>query len=116
MSWLLSFWVLEPMLAMLNRSVPFLSYRAMSLLLGKWLINTYLLCFIISCFNALYELDHLNLRKTFLDSQIISTEWGAFSNGLPLTKIDREMDAASINPGEQVNFGSNILHNLVVLK
>ncbi|KAG5012780.1 hypothetical protein JHK86_025041 [Glycine max] len=26
---------------------------------------------------------------------------GAFSNGLPLTKIDREMDVASINPGEQ---------------
>ncbi|KAG4966605.1 hypothetical protein JHK85_041580 [Glycine max] len=33
---------------------------------------------------------------------IISTEWGAFSNGLPLTKFDREMDAASINPGEQI--------------
>ncbi|TKY57636.1 Hexokinase-2 [Spatholobus suberectus] len=33
---------------------------------------------------------------------IISTEWGAFSNGLPLTEFDREMDAASINPGEQI--------------
>ncbi|RZB75954.1 Hexokinase-2, chloroplastic isoform B [Glycine soja] len=33
--------------------------------------------------------------------QIISIEWGAFSNGLPLTKFDREMDATSINPGEQ---------------
>ena len=110
-------WLLEPMLAMLNRSVPFLSYRAMSLLLGKWLINTYLLRFIISCFNALYELHHVNLRKTFLDSQIISTDWGAFSNGLPLTKINREMDVATINLGdEQVNFGSNILHNFVVLK
>ncbi|XP_028192911.1 hexokinase-2, chloroplastic-like isoform X2 [Glycine soja] len=32
---------------------------------------------------------------------IISIEWGAFSNGLPLTKFDREMDATSINPGEQ---------------
>lgn len=36
--------------------------------------------------------------------QIISTEWGAFSNGLPLTEFDRDMDAASINPGEQVCF------------
>ncbi|KAK3424909.1 hypothetical protein EUGRSUZ_F01647 [Eucalyptus grandis] len=33
---------------------------------------------------------------------IINTEWGAFSNGLPLTEFDREMDAASINPGEQI--------------
>ncbi|CAL5205815.1 unnamed protein product [Lathyrus oleraceus] len=33
---------------------------------------------------------------------IISTEWGAFSNGLPLTVFDREMDAASINPGQQI--------------
>ncbi|NP_001267834.1 hypothetical protein VitviT2T_027875 [Vitis vinifera] len=33
---------------------------------------------------------------------IISTEWGAFSNGLPLTEFDRDMDAASINPGEQI--------------
>ncbi|KAL5557894.1 hypothetical protein UlMin_034105 [Ulmus minor] len=33
---------------------------------------------------------------------IINTEWGAFSDGLPLTEYDREMDAASINPGEQI--------------
>ncbi|KAK2398286.1 hexokinase-1 [Trifolium repens] len=33
---------------------------------------------------------------------VISTEWGAFSNGLPLTVFDREMDAASINPGQQI--------------
>ncbi|VVA22430.1 PREDICTED: hexokinase-1 [Prunus dulcis] len=33
---------------------------------------------------------------------IINTEWGAFSDGLPLTEFDREMDAASINPGEQI--------------
>ncbi|XP_022152278.1 hexokinase-2, chloroplastic [Momordica charantia] len=33
---------------------------------------------------------------------IISTEWGAYSKGLPLTVFDREMDAASINPGEQI--------------
>lgn len=33
---------------------------------------------------------------------IISTEWGAYSNGLPLSVFDREMDAASINPGEQI--------------
>lgn len=35
-------------------------------------------------------------------TQIVSTEWGAFSNGLPLTDFDRDMDAGSINPGEQV--------------
>ncbi|KAF9603304.1 hypothetical protein IFM89_034653 [Coptis chinensis] len=35
-------------------------------------------------------------------STIISTEWGAFSNGLPLTEFDEDMDAASINPGEQI--------------
>lgn len=35
--------------------------------------------------------------------QIVNTEWGAFSNGLPLTVFDKDMDAASINPGEQVS-------------
>ncbi|KAJ8540916.1 hypothetical protein K7X08_001732 [Anisodus acutangulus] len=34
--------------------------------------------------------------------QIVNTEWRAFSNGLPLTEFDREMDAESINPGEQI--------------
>ncbi|KAL2522247.1 Hexokinase-like 1 protein [Forsythia ovata] len=33
---------------------------------------------------------------------IVNTEWGAFSNGLPLTEFDREMDAESINPHEQI--------------
>ncbi|KAE8651344.1 hexokinase-2, chloroplastic [Cucumis sativus] len=33
---------------------------------------------------------------------IVNTEWGAYSNGLPLSVFDREMDAASINPGEQI--------------
>lgn len=33
----------------------------------------------------------------------MNTEWGAFSNGLPLTEFDREMDAESINPGEQAS-------------
>ncbi|KAK6115231.1 hypothetical protein DH2020_007500 [Rehmannia glutinosa] len=33
---------------------------------------------------------------------IVNTEWGAFSSGLPLTEFDREMDAESINPGEQI--------------
>ncbi|KAG5068969.1 hypothetical protein JHK85_001346 [Glycine max] len=37
----------------------------------------------------------------YVSDLIISTERGAFSNGLPLTKFDREMDAASINSGEQ---------------
>ncbi|KAG6774713.1 hypothetical protein POTOM_022079 [Populus tomentosa] len=33
---------------------------------------------------------------------IINTEWGAFSDGIPLTVFDRDMDVASINPGEQI--------------
>ncbi|XVE94571.1 hypothetical protein REPUB_Repub02eG0020200 [Reevesia pubescens] len=33
---------------------------------------------------------------------IVNLEWGAFSKGLPLTVFDRDMDAASINPGEQI--------------
>nr|ARD05875.1 hexokinase-2 [Haloxylon ammodendron] len=33
---------------------------------------------------------------------IINTEWGAFSTGLPLTEFDKQMDAESINPGEQI--------------
>lgn len=35
-------------------------------------------------------------------NMIINTEWGAFSNGLPLSEFDKDMDAASINPGEQI--------------
>lgn len=35
--------------------------------------------------------------------QIVNLEWGAFSKGLPLTVFDRDMDAASINPGEQAS-------------
>lgn len=46
-------------------------------------------------FEGVYKLNH---------DQIINTEWGAFSRGLPLTEFDREMDAASINPGKQVAF------------
>ncbi|KAE8729051.1 hypothetical protein F3Y22_tig00004004pilonHSYRG00054 [Hibiscus syriacus] len=34
---------------------------------------------------------------------IVNLEWGAFRKGLPLTVFDRDMDAASINPGEQAN-------------
>lgn len=33
---------------------------------------------------------------------IINMEWGAFSNGLPLTQFDKDMDDDSINPGEQI--------------
>lgn len=44
----------------------------------------------------------LNGRKTTSGRTIVNTEWGAFSNGLPLTEFDREMDAESINPGEQL--------------
>ncbi|KAF5803874.1 putative hexokinase [Helianthus annuus] len=41
-------------------------------------------------------------RKSTYGKTIINTEWGAFSNGLPLTEYDRAMDAESINPGEQL--------------
>ncbi|XWS20962.1 hypothetical protein CRYUN_Cryun30bG0014300 [Craigia yunnanensis] len=36
-------------------------------------------------------------------STIVNLEWGAFSKRLPLTVFDRDMDAASINPGEQAS-------------
>lgn len=41
-------------------------------------------------------------HNTTSERTIINTEWGAFSNGLPLTEFDTDMDAASINPGEQI--------------
>lgn len=41
-------------------------------------------------------------QKSQSGTTIINTEWGAFSTGLPLTEFDREMDAESINPGEQI--------------
>ncbi|XP_023740628.1 hexokinase-2, chloroplastic [Lactuca sativa] len=41
-------------------------------------------------------------HKSISGKTIVNTEWGAFSNGLPLTEFDREMDAESINPGEQL--------------
>lgn len=41
-------------------------------------------------------------HKSTSGRTIVNTEWGAFSNGLPLTEFDREMDAESINPGEQL--------------
>ena len=44
--------------------------------------------------------------------QIINTEWGAFSKRLPLTEFDEEMDAASINPGEQVNLHVDCEYNV----
>ncbi|KAL3514764.1 hypothetical protein ACH5RR_027481 [Cinchona calisaya] len=44
----------------------------------------------------------LQCHNSTFGRTIINTEWGAFSNGLPLTEFDREMDADSINPGEQI--------------
>ncbi|XP_050214219.1 hexokinase-2, chloroplastic [Mercurialis annua] len=44
----------------------------------------------------------LHGQKSLSGSTIVNTEWGAFSNGIPLTEFDRDMDAASINPGEQI--------------
>uniref|UniRef100_J3MJ93 Phosphotransferase n=2 Tax=Oryza brachyantha TaxID=4533 RepID=J3MJ93_ORYBR len=48
---------------------------------------------------AIPKLQHLVLGT---GNTIINTEWGAFSDGLPLTEFDREMDDESINPGEQI--------------
>uniref|UniRef100_M8BVK9 Phosphotransferase n=1 Tax=Aegilops tauschii TaxID=37682 RepID=M8BVK9_AEGTA len=45
------------------------------------------------------KLQHLGLGT---GNTIINTEWGAFSDGLPLTEFDKDMDAESINPGEQI--------------
>ncbi|KAI4983296.1 hypothetical protein ZWY2020_023788 [Hordeum vulgare] len=45
------------------------------------------------------KLRHLGLGT---GNTIINTECGAFSDGLPLTEFDRDMDAESINPGEQI--------------
>ncbi|MQM19558.1 hypothetical protein Taro_052565 [Colocasia esculenta] len=45
---------------------------------------------------------YLSVRCLPISLQIINTEWGAFSNSLPLTEYDRDMDSASINLGEQV--------------
>lgn len=44
----------------------------------------------------------LKAQKSRSGRTIVNTEWGAFSNGLPLTEFDRQMDAESINPGEQI--------------
>src|SRR5690349_18246938 len=41
------------------------------------------------------------------DGMIINMEWGAFGDGrniLPLTKMDKQLDAASLNPGKQVQY------------
>ncbi|KAL6885603.1 hypothetical protein ACP4OV_010382 [Aristida adscensionis] len=48
---------------------------------------------------AIPKLQHLHLGA---GKTIINTEWGAFLGGLPLTEFDRDMDAESINPGEQI--------------
>lgn len=44
----------------------------------------------------------LQRQKSISGRTIVNTEWGAFCNGLPLSKFDRQMDADSINPGEQI--------------
>ncbi|KAI8014333.1 hypothetical protein LOK49_LG05G03765 [Camellia lanceoleosa] len=53
----------------------------------------------IECVDAIPKLQGHNSTS---GRTIINTEWGAFSNGLPLTQFDRDMDAESINPGEQI--------------
>lgn len=104
MSWLLSFWVLEPMLAMSNGLMLFRNYRIMCLLLAQRCVKQPRQTF----FSVLYGTRSIPNLYIILSKitlvQIISTEWGAFSTGLPLTEFDRDMDAASINPGEQVCF------------
>uniref|UniRef100_A0A7N0UIL2 Phosphotransferase n=3 Tax=Kalanchoe fedtschenkoi TaxID=63787 RepID=A0A7N0UIL2_KALFE len=40
--------------------------------------------------------------KSHSGNTIINTEWGAFADGLPLSEFDKAVDAASINPGEQI--------------
>lgn len=92
------------MLAMLNGLMLFRNYRIMCHLPAQRCVKHPRQTF----FSFLYSTRpipnlYIILSKITL-VQIISTEWGAFSNGLPLTEFDRDMDAASINPGEQVCF------------
>ncbi|MQL94983.1 hypothetical protein Taro_027646 [Colocasia esculenta] len=49
-----------------------------------------------------YVIPKLQGPKPSSGRMIINTEWGAFSNSLPLTEYDRDMDSATINLGEQV--------------
>lgn len=102
MSWLLSFWVLEPMLAMSNGLMLFRNYRIMCLLLAERCVKKPHQTFF--SFHFVLDLSQTCISFCPILVQIISTEWGAFSTGLPLTEFDRDMDAASINPGEQVCF------------
>ncbi|KAF0907010.1 hypothetical protein E2562_014631 [Oryza meyeriana var. granulata] len=75
---------------------------------------------VVACLNAAMERQGLDMRVSALVNDtvgalagahywdddimvaIINTEWGAFSDGLPLTEFDGEMDDESINPGEQI--------------
>ncbi|GFY86241.1 hexokinase 3 [Actinidia rufa] len=50
----------------------------------------------VECVDAIPKLRGHN---SMAGRTIINTEWRAFSNGLPLTQFDRDMDAESINPG-----------------
>ncbi|XP_047327342.1 hexokinase-2, chloroplastic [Impatiens glandulifera] len=52
--------------------------------------------------DAIPKINNNNNNQTHSGMTIVNTEWGAFSNGLPLTEFDRDMDAQSINPGEQI--------------
>ncbi|THF98571.1 hypothetical protein TEA_020114 [Camellia sinensis var. sinensis] len=70
----------------------------------------------IECVDAIPKLQGHNSTS---GRTIINTEWGAFSNGLPLTQFDRDMDAESINPGEQVSdllIFSNIYEKTVMVE
>ncbi|KAH7849501.1 hypothetical protein Vadar_018776 [Vaccinium darrowii] len=53
----------------------------------------------VECADAIPKLQSHNSSS---GRTIINTEWGAFSTGIPLTQFDRDMDAESINPGEQI--------------
>ncbi|KAJ6773566.1 HEXOKINASE-LIKE 1 PROTEIN-RELATED [Salix purpurea] len=67
---------------------------------------------VVACLNEAMERQGVDMRVSALVNDtgpksssgrtIINTEWGAFSDGIPLTVFDRDMDAASINPGEQI--------------
>ncbi|CAH9054790.1 unnamed protein product [Cuscuta europaea] len=52
--------------------------------------------------DSIPKLSHQQSASSSSGLMVVNTEWGAFSNGLPLTEFDREMDADSINPGEQI--------------
>ncbi|KAI3986005.1 hypothetical protein MKX01_039087 [Papaver californicum] len=70
---------------------------------------------VVACLKEEMERQGLDMRVSALVNDSVGTlagarywddnvmvAWGAFSKGLPLSEFDKDMDDASINPGEQI--------------